>query len=98
MTTNIKIEQAINDTLEIIKTYIDASIQRGTGTTIVAKDSTLLKLRKANKTTIPRIAVLLNKPASYVTDLENGRIKLLIDDALKIAMLYGVSADSLFVE
>jgi len=95
---NNQIEQQINDTLEIIKTYIDASIKRGSGSTIIAKDSTLLKLRKANKTTIARIAVLLNKPASYVADLENGMVRLLIDDAIKIAQLYGVTADSLFVE
>jgi hypothetical protein len=91
MTNN---EQDLEDALLIIKRYIDVAILNNAQSP-TANKSTFVELRLINRVSLARICVLLNKPVNYINDLEAGIERLLIDDAIKLAAFYGVSADSL---
>ena len=87
-------EAAIFQTLDLIKTYIDAAIINN-ATAPTANKATFVELRIKNKVSIPRIAVLLNVTAQTVNELESNAQRLTIQQALKLSQFYGVSADSL---
>lgn len=87
-------EAAIFQTLDLIKTYIDAAIINN-ATAPTANKATFVELRIKNKVSIARIAVLLNVSAQTVNELESNAQRLTIQQALKLSQFYGVSADSL---
>ena len=87
-------EVAIFQTLDLIKTYIDAAIMNN-ATAPTANKATFGELRIKNKVSIARIAVLLNVSAQTVNELESNAQRLTIQQALKLSQFYGVSADSL---
>lgn len=87
-------QQDLEDALQIIKNYIDTAILNNAQAS-TANKSTFAELRLINRVSLARICVLLNKSVDYVKDLEAGTERLLIDDAIKLAAFYDVSADSL---
>jgi DNA-binding transcriptional regulator YiaG len=89
-----EIERAINDTLQTIKTYIDNAIVNNAGTP-TANKSTFVELRFINRVSVARIAVLLGVTAQIVNELETNQRRLTVEQAVKLAAFYGVSADSL---
>lgn len=91
---NTEIESAINETLQTIKNYIDAAIVNN-ATAPTANKSTFVELRFINRVSVARIAILLNVSAQEVIDLEKNVTRLNVEQAVKLAGFYGVSADSL---
>lgn len=89
-----EIEQAITETLQIIKTYIDVAILNNHEAP-AANTKTIVDLRKKYRLSIARVAIELEQTAEYVNQLENGLRRVTVADAMKLASLYGVSADSL---
>lgn len=89
-----EIENAITETLQIIKNYIDTAILNNAQAP-TANKSTFVELRLINRVSIARIAVLLNITAQDVGDLESSKQKLTVAQALMLGEFYGVSADSL---
>ena len=87
-------ESAIFQTLDLIKTYIDAAIINN-ATAPTANKATFIELRIKNKVSIARIAVLLNVSAQTVNELESNAQRLTIQQAFQLSQFYGVSADSL---
>lgn len=89
-----EIEQAITETLQIIKNYIDVAIVNNHEVP-TSNNLSLIELRKKYRLSVARVAIELQQTAEYVNQLENGLRKLTVDDAVKLAVLYNVSADSL---
>ncbi len=92
MTTEI--ENAITETLQIIKNYIDVAIVNN-HETVTSNTKTIVELRKKYRLSVARVAIELKQTAEYVNQLENGLRRVTVDDAIKLAALYNVSADSL---
>lgn len=91
-------DQAIADTLAIIKTYIDNAIANTTTQSVEdlkLMAAKLIQLRTAKKKSVARIGVLLNQPAQHVKDLEAGKVALTKDEAAVLAAFYGVAVDYL---
>lgn len=91
---NTEIEQAITEALQIIKNYIDVAIVNNHETPM-ANNKTIVELRKKYRLSVARVAIELQQSAEYVKQLENGLRRLTVNDAIKLAGLYDVSADSL---
>jgi antitoxin component HigA of HigAB toxin-antitoxin module len=91
---NTEIESAINDTLHTIKNYIDNAIVNNAQAP-TANKSTFVELRFINRVSVARIAVLLGVTAQIVNELETNQRRLTVEQAVKLAAFYGVSADSL---
>lgn len=87
-------DDAIFKTLDLIKNYIDVAIVNN-ATAPTANKATFVELRLKNRVSIARIAVLLNVTAQTVSDLESNNQRLTVEQALKLAQFYNVSADSL---
>jgi DNA-binding transcriptional regulator YiaG len=88
------IEQAITETLQAIKNYIDVAILNNHETQS-SNNKTIVELRAKYRLSVARVAIELNQTAEYVNQLENGLRKMTVNDAVILASLYGVSADSL---
>ena len=87
-------EESIFQTLDLIKTYIDAAIVNN-ATAPTANKATFVELRIKNKVSVARIALLLNVSAKFVNELELDEQRLTVEMALKLSKFYSVSADSL---
>lgn len=89
-----EIEQAITETLQIIKNYIDVAIVNN-HETVTSNTKTIVELRKKYRLSVARVAIELKQTAEYVNQLESGIRRVTVNDAIKLASLYSVSADSL---
>lgn len=89
-----EIESAITETLQIIKNYIDVAIVNNHEVP-TSNNLSLIELRKKYRLSVARVAIELNQTAEYVNQLENGLRRVTVADAIKLAALYNVSADSL---